>query len=616
MKKFFFVFIFFVFSLSANMANYPILQVRHVCIDGYVGQRINDCLCQRVKAQEVDELVNVFRNQNEVHNLWGSEFWGKWVQGAIAFYRYNGDSSLYKKIKESEENIMDCQLSDGYIGNYDMIHQLQGWDIWGRKYCCLGLLKWYELSGDKRALKAASRLIDYTITQIGMGGIPIYETGNFRGMASSSILEPVMFLYKDTKKKKYLDFAKFIVKTDETENGPQLIAKANIPVYSRFPVQKAKDWFSKINGQKAYEMMSCYVGLLELYKATGDDSYLATVEKVVKNIEDEEINICGSGSACECWMRGGDRQTQPTYHSMETCVGFTWMQINERLLQITENSHYADNIEKTFYNAILAAMKNDGSQIAKYTPLEGFRQAGEKQCGLNINCCNANGPRAFAMIPRITYHAVNDERVDINFYVPSSAEIELNRNSITLTQSTDYPKTGLVNIAVNPTKKKTFAIALRIPKWCKTSKVLVNGQEQAKVISGTYFVLNREWAKGDKIELYLDVSARLLELNHMQALVYGPIVLARDSRFNDGFVDETCVIPNVNGMVDAKLVKSPKDMWMTFEVQAKTGTDMENSSKDRTLHFCDFASAGDTWNASTRYRVWLNKTLNPMIDPK
>lgn len=144
-------------------------------------------------------------------------------------------------------------------------------------------------------------------------------------------------------------------------------------------------------------MMSCYEGLLELYKDNGQPTPISlSVEKTVGHIVREEINVAGSGSAFECWYGGKERQTQPTYHTMETCVTFTWMQLCNRLLQMTGNSLYADYMETAIYNALMASLKADASQIAKYSPLEGWRHEGEEQCGMHINCCNANGPRAFA----------------------------------------------------------------------------------------------------------------------------------------------------------------------------------------------------------------------------
>ena len=54
--------------------------VKQVKISGYVGTRITDCIEHRVKAQDVDHLVEPFRHQNE-KSRWQSEFWGKWIQG-------------------------------------------------------------------------------------------------------------------------------------------------------------------------------------------------------------------------------------------------------------------------------------------------------------------------------------------------------------------------------------------------------------------------------------------------------------------------------------------------------------------------------------------------------
>ena len=86
--------------------------VRHVKISGYVGTRIADCIEHRVKAQDVDHLVEPFRHQNE-QSRWQSDFWGKWIQGAIASYRYNRDPELYRIIKKAAESLMATQQSDG-----------------------------------------------------------------------------------------------------------------------------------------------------------------------------------------------------------------------------------------------------------------------------------------------------------------------------------------------------------------------------------------------------------------------------------------------------------------------------------------------------------------------
>ena len=587
----------------------PVQKVGLVSMKGYVGQRYDDCLNRRVKPENLDTLISVYRNQDEESNMWGSEFWGKWVQGAIGMYHFTHDTELKEIIQQAEDQLMECQLKNGYIGDYDEKHQLKGWDVWGRKYTLLGLIKWYWETGDKNALKSATRLLDYTMTQVGPGKKSILDCGEYVGMPPSSILEPTMFMYQITKQERYLDFAKYIAEELNKPDGPQLITNANVPVALRRPLKPGEAWYGKKNGQKAYEMMSCYVGLLELIRVTGDPDLLKSAEITWQHIVDEEINVCGSGASHECWYGGRALQTRVSALTMETCVTFTWMQFCERLLEFTGDPKYVDQIERTMYNALMASMKADGSQIVKYTPLEGYRQEGEHQCHIPINCCNANGPRAFAMIPRVMYRLPSKGRVDVNLFIPSQATIEMGGQSIALSQETEYPLNGNVQITVNPQREASFTIGLRIPAWSQKTAVEVNGQKVEGVRAGQYCLIERTWKAGDKISLTTDIKARLIEMNDMQAIERGPVVLARDTRFRDGYIDEACLIPTHDGnIVDLEPISAPKDMWMAFRLTMPRGA---YNTETFVTNFCDFASAGNTWNQAERYRVWLPKINDP-----
>ena len=592
-------------------------RVESVKIGGYLGGRIDDCIEHRVKPEDWNHLVEPFRKRVETHT-WQSEFWGKWVQGAIASYRYNRDAELYDIIRQSAEAIMATQTPDGYIGTYRDDMHLNQWDIWGRKYTMLGLIAWYDLSGDKRALKAACGVLEHLMSEVGEGKRDIISTGNYHGMASSSVLEPTVYLYVRTKNEAYLDYAKYIAKRLNDPDGPELIRKAleGVNVANRFPHPKV--WWSAENGHKAYEMMSCYEGLLELYKVTGEEQYLKAVECVVENIISTEINVAGSGAAFECWYGGVERQTRPTYHTMETCVTFTWMQLCNRLLELNHNSMLADQIELTMYNALLASLRADGGQISKYSPLEGWRSSGEEQCGMHINCCNANGPRGFALIPRAMYHT-EENAIMVNLYADSKSTMYLGKKRnqpVTIHQRTTYPEGNVIEIEVTPHKAAVFQIALRIPAWVELDKcaVEVNGKAE-KVSAHGWHVITREWKAGDKISLSLDMRGRLVERNNYQAIVRGPVVLARDSRMADGFVDETSVVQSKDGYVELKPIGVPDFAWMTFSVPMVLGTDLEGAAEPSQIKMCDFASAGNTWDKAIRYRVWLPRTRHVMTTP-
>lgn len=582
-------------------------------IEGYLGDKINLVIGQRIKNQDVDYLVEPFRHKNETH-LWQTEFWGKWIQSAIAAYDYNRDPEMLLIIHKAITELLATQMPSGYIGNYSDSAQLQQWDIWGRKYTLLGLIAYYDLTGDKAALKGSCRLADNLMSQIGPGKVNIVKTGNYRGMPSSSILEPIVLLYRRTGDKRYLDFAKYIVEKWESADGPRLIgsALAGTPVSERFP--HPKEWWSYENGQKAYEMMSCYEGLLELYRIIGDKTYLKAVELAVKNIIESEINIAGSGTAFECFYKGAKYQTEPTYHTMETCVTMTWMKLCFNLLRLTENPFYADQIEKSMYNALMASLKGDGSQIAKYSPLGGIRHAGEEQCGMHINCCNANGPRAFMMLPRFAVMGAQNE-IFINLYGQNESVIPINeKNKIAIDQISDYPVSGKIQININPEKPESFTIAFRIPQWSENTVMTINGTAVSGINAGEYKKITRVWNKTDRVILEMDLSGKLMTLNGYQAILRGPVVLARDTRFGDGFIYESAIVQGINGKVNlVPSLKRPVNVWMSFTAPLILGTDLEGDFRNPLqVNFCDFASAGNTWGEDSRYRVWIPLTLNVM----
>jgi uncharacterized protein len=597
-------------AISDKESLFPASSAR---IMGYLGERSDLCIKARIMSEDPDYLVEPFRHREETR-LWQTEFWGKWIQSAIAAYDYNHDPALLNKISEAVTLLIKTQTPDGYIGNYSSAAALQHWDIWGRKYTLLGLLAYVDLTGDKNALAAARKLADHLLTQVGPGKADIVKTGDYRGMPSSSILEPMVSLYRHTGEPKYLDFARYIVADWETPSGPRLISAAlsGVPVSERFP--HPSTWWSYENGQKAYEMMSCYDGLLDLYRVTGEPDYLKAVEAAVKNIIKEEINIAGSGTAFECFYNGAKYQTEPTYHTMETCVTMTWMKLCFNLLRVTGDPQYADQIEISVYNALMASMKYDGSMIAKYSPLAGIRHDGEEQCGMHINCCNANGPRAFMMLPRFAVLGSKDD-LFVNLYTEGEFNVPLDsKNKVSLKQSTDYPVSGKVEITLNPEKQALFGLSLRIPSWSMKTVILLNGDTVKDIHPGSYCRIAREWKKGDRISIEFDMRGRLITIGNSQAISRGPVVLSRDVRFRDGYISEPAVVKDNNGYVDLKPHDpKPANLWMAFTAPLILGTDLEGEFKNpRQVAFCDFASAGNTWGEESRYSVWIPRTLNVM----
>lgn len=580
---------------------------------GFVRDKLAASYQNRILTQDVDRLVSPFRDRTETR-CWQTEFWGKWFTSAVLAYRYYPDSKLKDILDKAVNGLIATQTPDGYIGNYADASHLESWDIWGRKYCMLGLLAYYDITKDKKVLQATGKLADHLIKELADKNVLIVKKGNHRGMAASSVLEPICLLYMRTGEKKYLDFAEEIVRQWETPDGPQLISKADVDVSKRFP--KAKVWFGWEQGQKAYEMMSCYEGLLELYRLTGKVEYKEAVEKTWQNIQNTEINVVGSGSAMECWFGGKELQTLPISNYQETCVTATWIKLNQQLLRLTGEAKYADAIELAYYNALLGAMKPDGSDWAKYTPLSGQRMDGDEQCGMGLNCCVASGPRGLFTFP-LTAVMNRKDGLQVNFFVEGTYTSQTpGKQKVEIVQETNYPVNGKITIKVVLPKSEEMALRIRIPEWSKQSSLTVNGETIKEVVSGQCTVIQRRWNSGDVINLGLDMRGRVLKLGKLPeniAIVRGPIVLARDARLPGPVIDAVMSpVTDKDGYLSLELTQqNQKGIWMQFKATFKPESYKEEGSHPISLILCDYASAGNTCDEQSRFRVWFPQLLDP-----
>lgn len=578
----------------------------HSLVKGHIGEKLDQSYENRVLIQDIEHLVAPFRSRNE-SRMWQSEFWGKYVTSAVLAYKYRPEPAMMNILKQAVAGLIATQTPDGYIGNYSPEHRLEQWDIWGRKYSMLGLLDYHELTRDKASLAAAVKVADHLIKEITDRDGLIINKGNYRGMAASSVLEPMVKLYRFTGNDKYLNFAKEIVRQWETPEGPNLISKADQDVSSRFP--RPASWYSLEQGQKAYEMMSCYEGLLELYRITGAPAYKAAVEKTWQNIKDTEINVAGSGASEEMWFGGQKRQTLPVAHFQETCVTATWIKLNQQLLRLTGEAKYADEIEKSYYNALLGALNHDASEWAKYTPLNGRRLPGSGQCGMNLNCCDASGPRGQFTLPLTTVMGTSDGMA-VNFYVAGAYSLTTPKGKkVVLKQQTDYPVSGEIKLSMDLPKAEDMTMQLRIPAWSEITEVYVNDEPVRGLKAGTSLKIKRNWSSKDVVRVKLDMRGRVEwhDANGRFASIYrGPVVLSRDTRFAgpDLITANRPVVDKAGYFELRPVTNSGTDLWMHYKGSFVPESYMEVAADPIEIDLVDYASAGNGSQSST-FAVWL-----------
>ena len=637
--------------------------VGDVRLKGRLGERLDAMIERHVADRDVDYITAPFMEKTETKGWWQTEFWGKWMHSAVPYLRYvgngewgTGNGSLRSNVERGIERMLASQEPCGYIGNYpDELRCGEGWDVWGMKYTMMGLLHYYDGergtgNGErrKRALEACKRLCDYVIGEIGPNGKrgrELWQTGNWSGYASSSILEPVIWLYKRVAErdgkdaaKKYLDFAAYIVEgMTKPEKGPRLIdlALKGVSVADRnepdFKSGNEWEYVCKHGRSKAYEMMSCYQGLLdyvEAVKKVGENSSssrkdensilqlqldtptkmlqaaVMTAEEIVK----EEVNLAGGCASSEAWFHGAKKQHLPYIHLQETCVTTTWMRFCEKLLEVTDDPKWADQIERTFYNAYLGALRSDGGEFAAYTPLTGNRWHGMNHCFMHTDCCTANGPRGFLCFLKELFTTRGDAAT-FNFYSSSLVKGELSGGrKVAFDMYSLYPRTDYVRIVSHT--EGAAPVRLRIPAWSAKTEVKLNGKVLDGVAAGSYFTIERDWKFGDIVEVKFDMPVVAHTLDHHVAFTRGPVLLARDSRFADGDLTE----PYRHGIKDGEImptfaaVRTPSDdIWMAFSATLPIGSHTENpeASNPSTVFFCDYASAGNTWTRANFYRTWF-----------
>ena len=605
--------------LVVAAAGSALVQLEDVHPKGYAADRSNACYANKVAKVDPLYFAREFRYPAEA-GAWQGEFWGKCMLSSVPYAFWMKDEALKAKIAASVKEVIANQESDGYIGNYPRERRAdKGWDIWGNKYTLLGLLAWHERTGDKEALAAAERLAGYLMNLFGPGKRHLNETGCFRGLPSCSVLEAVVKLYTATGKAAYRDFAAYIVdELDLSGRAPRLLTDAAVPPGERVTAKEGETIWA-MSSRKAYEMMSCYQGLIAYARATGDRRALEAAVKTAELIARYEINLVGGGASCENWFGGAAKQTQTFVFENETCVITTWLRLCSLVLQATGDPKWADEIEKTFYNAYLGAQRPDGSDFVQYTSLCGRRHAGENQSRLYVNCCTANGPRGYLAFFGSMLGA-DGRAVLVNQYVSGEASVVLPETGqrISLETYADYPKNGNVSIRYREREPKRFALKLRIPGWSKTTSVSLNRKGVSDVRPGTYLTIDREWTCGDQVDLAFDYSVQAFELNGHAAFKMGPLVLARDRRFDDGDLDEVIArhpwIPDP--MKDLRFFPTRtrrEDMFFTALGLLTTGAHTKNAGEKypSAINFCDYGSAGNSWTDASAYRVWLPIEADP-----
>ncbi|MGH9767876.1 MAG: beta-L-arabinofuranosidase domain-containing protein, partial [Blastocatellia bacterium] len=429
----------------------------------------------------------------------------------------------------------------------------------------------------------------------GESKLDLNERSAHAGMAAGSVLEPMVLLHRATGDAQYLDFARYIVERWEDEKGPKLISALT-----------GKKSVKQTANAKAYEMMSCLVGLCELYRTTGETRYVIPAINAWNDIVSGQLLITGSGSSGEHWTETGAFLSSQKDRVAETCVTVTWIQLTQQLLRLTGEARYADELEKTFYNHFAAAQRPDGAAWAYFTALDG-----KKPYSIEQNCCVSSGPRGWAMLPSLAY-MTSDDGVVINFFTPGEAKVKISGEEVTIKQETRYPHSlanGRVVITVSVPKPLKFALRVRVPSWSNIAGI--------KAQPNTYWLLRQTWSRRQTITLDFAIPTRVINGEGSNAgkiaIARGPVVLAVDELYNPGLSPISAVaLTSQQVQLKTSVTYRDADGFPAYETGAVVTQDTEKykAGERITLRLVPFASAGAYGN---QVSVWLSKASGSAI---
>ncbi len=559
----------------------------------YAGQRIEGVLGERMRVNLEGRLLNVdekeildcFRHRPG-KQAWAGEHAGKFLDAAANAWLYTKDERLKTLMDRVARELIATQLPDGYLGTYVDQKRWTSWDVWVHKYDLLGLLSYYRVTGSAQALDTAKRVGDLLCRTFGTapGQRDIIQAGTHVGMASTSVLEPMVYLYRFTGDRKYLDFCEYLVHAWSQPNGPKIIES----------IQSTGSVFHTADS-KAYEMMSDLVGLAELYRLTGNPVYLSTTLTAWKDISTHQLYVTGTTSSSEHFTDNFVLPAEEISEVGEGCATVTWLQLNWQLLRLTGEAQYAEQLEHTVYNALLGAQDPRNGNICYFTTLDG-----KKGPTPGVNCCVSSEPRGISMIPQLAWGA-REGNPAVLFYVPGNVTLHSAAGDVAIDAKTTYPEGGVVSLTVRPAKTARFPLYLRVPAWT-THYTATAGGHDYKGTPGQFLTIDREWKAGDQVDVALDLTVREVSgapsYPFGVAVFRGPQVLALEQSRNKEIPDLQAAGPR---SMDVKLAPAPPlDTMDARGAVTGPGYRMEGvvAGKPRELILVPFADARS-------YRVWM-----------
>jgi len=547
----------------------------------------------------------------------------KWTE-AVGFVLQSGDRPELRQMAENAiDEVVAVQESNGYLNTYyqedrkslRMQPQTQttGHELYNIGHMIQGAIAYYRATGDRRLLEAGRRFIDEFL-------LPNYGPEPKKPIVSGhpEIEMALIELYRTTGDKRHLELAGYILQGDKRIELPE---RRTIYMFSGTPFTAR----TKLEGHAVRAMYAC-CGATDYYMETGDDAYWRTLNKLWNDMTSAKMYVTGGVGSRSDGEAFGDAYELPNFRAYgESCAAIGNMMWNWRMLAATGDAKFTDVIERALYNGINSGMSLNGTMYCYRNPLAFDASTGDKirNPWYDVTCCPPNLERTFGSLPGYFYSTSSDG-IYVHLYDNSQLDWHLEDGTgLKITQKTNYPWEGVVDLTVTPAQPSEFTIFLRIPGWADRAEVTVTGKALAGVVPGTYLNIRRRWSPGDTIRLQIPMPTQVLTANSRVAddtdrvaIQRGPLVYCLEGVDQAESVDLSDVaMPAGKGTGEGFETEFRKDLLDGIVVLHHPGLMRENDASSKTLYAPYLGESAKTQRIDLTfipYYAWSNRVATAM----
>ena len=291
-----------------------------------------------------------------------------------------------------------------------------------------------------------------------------------------------------------------------------------------------------------YSHVNSFNGTPLAYAVSGDERYLRMARNAYDFVRNTQMFATGGFGPGERLVGyEGDLGRALEMHADTAeipCGSWAGFKLSRYMLRYTGDARYGDWIERLVYNGIGAALPMTGNGETFYYADYHTGSGTRSYLWDHWPCCSGTYIQAVADYPNLIYFR-DPSGLYINLFVPSEVTWRQSGQPVKLTQETNYPESEEIHLRIDTGIPVSTSLRFRVPDWANTATVQVNGAAvPVDIRPSTWATVSRTWQSGDRIVLRVPMRLRAeaVDKEHPDrvAILYGPVVLVEDLRFNLG----------------------------------------------------------------------------------